>query len=152
MGPKFIHSYQVPREYWCCFPRNCTLRTTGLGKSNGSFLTQASVKSYVRAWLVFWGMVEGLGTPARWMVAFRTHTASSGGLGSASLFCPSNASLWQRLSFSHWLEDSRNMSSDSMTKKIRSRENLFLSFLLRSGFQVFISFPGTLLFPWLLTI
>lgn len=81
---------------------------------------------------------EGLYSLARGMADFRTHRTCltqvhQMTLGSASLLFPLGVSLGQRLSFSHWLVDFRNMSSNSMTKKIRPRkQNLFLFFLLRS--------------------
>lgn len=114
----------IPRGYWGCSTGNCTLRTTGLRKSNESFLSQAfcDIVLNVRAWLVFWEMKGRFGYSTQRADCFQKPQALGPApqvtLGSASLF-PLDSSLWQKTSSSHRLEGSRNMPPGSTTKKIR---------------------------------
>lgn len=101
------------------------------------------------AWLVVWGMDWKFWYSSQRVGCLQNPQGPDTTLWGDFRVCLSPLSLgrllWQGPSFSYWLEDSRNMSLDSMTKKIRSRENFFLFFLLRSGFPVFISSFGNLL-------
>lgn len=146
----------IPRIYGGCSTGNCTLRTIGLRKSNESFLSQAfcDIVLNVRAWLVFWEMKGRFVYSTQRADSFQNPQtlgpAPQVTLGSASLF-PLDASLWQKTSSSHRLEDSRNMPPGSTTKKIKLKWEEFV-ILSKVRFLSLNFLPCTLVFLRSLTI
>ena len=162
MRRRYLHSQGIRRRlnrYWYCSAGNCTLRTIGLRQSNERFLSQASsdIISHVRALLVFWEMKGRFGYSTQRADCFQNPQAlgpaHQATLGSIFFFFPLDASLWQKTSCSHRLEDYRNMPPSSTTKKIRLKWEEFVILLLsKVRFLSLNCLPCTLLFLRSLTI
>lgn len=160
MRCSYLHSQGILRRlnwYWYCSTGSCTLRTIGLRQSNERFLSQAftDIILHVRAF-VFWEMKGRFGYSTQRADCFQNPQALGPAhqvtLGSISFFFPLDASLWQKTSCSHRLEDYRNMPPSSTTKKIRLKWEEFVILLSKVRFLSLNFLSCTLLFLRSLTI